>query len=149
MNSRRDFLRSTSGVVAACVSGTALASLLESCTSIKYVSAVETSGKLTVSKTEFGEQLFVIVKSGATPFPVYLVKTTNKNQAGGTQFYAALLMRCTHKQCEVKPEGNILRCPCHGSEFSASGKVLKEPASADLQQFAVTHDEHTIYINLK
>ncbi|HLG34460.1 MAG TPA: ubiquinol-cytochrome c reductase iron-sulfur subunit [Bacteroidia bacterium] len=148
MSSRRDFLKNTSGVIAACATG-AMASYLESCTSIKYVSAVEKDGKLTVSKPEFGDQLFVIVKSRATPFPVYLAKTACKNQGGGPEIYSALLMRCTHKQCEVKPEGNILRCPCHGSEFSASGKVLKEPAFADLQQFAVTHDDHIIYINLK
>lgn len=149
MNTRRDFLRSTSGVVAACVTGTAVASLLNSCTSIKFISVVENDGKLVVSKTEFGELLFVVVKSKATPFPIYLSRTSNKNQETVSESYSALLMRCTHKQCEVKPAGNLLYCPCHGSEFSSSGKVLKEPASTDLHKFSVTQDDKSIYIHLK
>jgi cytochrome b6-f complex iron-sulfur subunit len=147
MSSRRYFLKNTTGVVAACVAGSALASFLESCTSIKFVSAVEKDGKLTVSKAEFAGQSFVVVKNPALAFPVYLSKSTPTGT--GTENYSALLMRCTHKQCEVKPAGNVLYCPCHGSEFSAAGKVLKDPASTDLEKFPVSQDETNIYIHLK
>ena len=132
-----------------CIAGAALASYLESCTPVKFVSAVQKDGKLAVSKTEFAEQTFVVVKSPSTSFPVYLAKTTGKSPETNTENYSALLMQCTHKQCEVKPAGTILYCPCHGSEFSASGKVLKEPASADLHPFYVSHDDQNIYIHLK
>jgi cytochrome b6-f complex iron-sulfur subunit len=141
MSSRRDFLKRTSGTVVACVAGAALASYLQSCTSVKYISAAEKDGKVIVSKTEFAGQPFVVVKTPSSSFPVYLVKA-NEN-------YVALLMQCTHKQCEVKPAGTALYCPCHGSEFSSTGKVLKEPASRDLQSFIVTHDDQNVYIHLK
>ena len=149
MSSRRDFLKSTTGTVVACVAGAALASYLESCTSVKYISATEKDGKIMVSKTEFVEQSFVVVKTAASGFPVYLVKSTVQNPETGNENYVALLMQCTHKQCEVKPAGTILYCPCHGSEFSSTGKVLKEPASANLQSFIVTHDDQNVYIHLK
>src|SRR5688572_10712318 len=149
MSSRRDFLKSTTGTVVACVAGAALASYLESCSSVKYISAGEKDGKIVVSKTEFTDRPFVVVKTPASAFPVYLAKTAEQNPETGNENYAALLMQCTHKQCEVKPAGTILYCPCHGSEFSASGKVLKEPASVDLQRFIVTHDDQNVYIHMK
>ena len=149
MSSRRDFLKSTTGAAVACVAGAALASYLESCTSVKYISAAEKDGKVLVSKAEFSEQTFVVVKTSASPYPVYLTKITQQNPETGNENYMALLMQCTHKQCEIKPAGTVLYCPCHGSEFSSTGKVLKEPASADLQRFIVTHDDQNIYIHLK
>ena len=143
MSSRRGFLKSASGAVAACAVGGTLASLLESCGSIKFVSAAEKDGKLAVSRTDFAGQ-FVVVKTAAIPFPVYLSKSS-----GTAENYTALLMRCTHKHCEVKPAGNVLLCPCHYSEFSAAGKVLKGPASTDLEKFTVSHDSQNIYIHLR
>ena len=149
MSSRRDFLKRTSGTVVACLAGAALATYLESCTTVKYISAVEKEGKVVVSKAEFLNESFVVVKTSASVFPVYLVKTTLQDSSEVNEKYTALLMQCTHKQCEIKPAGTVLYCPCHGSEFSSTGKVLKDPASKDLQSFIVSHDEQNIYIHLK
>ena len=54
--------------------------------------------------------------------------------------------RCTHNGCLVKYDktNGKLICPCHDSEFSLDGKVLKGPASKDL---AVTVTES--YTNCK
>lgn len=51
----------------------------------------------------------------------------------------ALHNNCTHLDClfswdEVK---QTFLCPCHGSEFSFTGQVLKGPASENLRRFAV------------
>lgn len=42
---------------------------------------------------------------------------------------------CTHQACTVEwsgGEGKTWNCPCHGSSFSAEGKVLNGPAEKDL-----------------
>lgn len=52
----------------------------------------------------------------------------------------ALSARCTHAGCAVNwsDEGNShLHCPCHGSNFDLTGKVLQGPAKAPLATFAV------------
>ena len=47
--------------------------------------------------------------------------------------------KCTHQGCDVKwvPGEKKYDCPCHDSEFSANGKVLKGPASAPLATYPV------------
>lgn len=40
----------------------------------------------------------------------------------------AINLTCTHQTCLVAPAANGFRCPCHGSEFAADGKVLRGPA---------------------
>ncbi|PCC66893.1 Rieske Fe-S protein [Nannocystis exedens] len=60
--------------------------------------------------------------------------------------YEALLLKCTHMGCT--PGWNAaersLDCPCHGSRFDAQGAVLKGPAKAPLERFAVTSDGSTL-----
>lgn len=60
--------------------------------------------------------------------------------------YEALLLKCTHMGCT--PGWNAtersLDCPCHGSRFDAHGAVLKGPAKAPLEKFAVTSDGSTL-----
>jgi cytochrome b6-f complex iron-sulfur subunit len=52
----------------------------------------------------------------------------------------AMTVTCTHQGCDVEPQGSNLYCPCHGSLFDGSGKVLNGPASSPLVHFAVTVD---------
>jgi Rieske Fe-S protein len=44
---------------------------------------------------------------------------------------------CTHKACGVKPHGDELRCPCHGSTFSTVGAVKKGPARTPLMHLGI------------
>jgi Rieske Fe-S protein len=48
-----------------------------------------------------------------------------------------------------KPAGDLLICPCHGSEYSSSGKVLQPPAEKDLYSFGIKTDSENIYINVR
>jgi Rieske Fe-S protein len=50
--------------------------------------------------------------------------------------------RCTHAGCMITSvEGDILKCPCHGSEFDGwSGKPLKGPAYKNLEQLDCKFD---------
>jgi Rieske Fe-S protein len=50
-----------------------------------------------------------------------------------------LSAKCTHQGCTVAPQGNILQCPCHGSQFQpGTGAVINGPASEPLPKVNVT-----------
>jgi len=59
--------------------------------------------------------------------------------------YAVSLI-CTHLGCIVKPDSDGFQCPCHGSWFDFSGKVMKGPAPSSLPWFKVTSKGEGTYI---
>ncbi len=144
---RKEFLK-TCGY--ACLGGTALMALLQSCASTNYFaqSALE-ENRILIKKTEFvktekekiKERKFVLVKTDKFGFPICVYKINETE-------YSALLMQCTHKGCELHPQGNFLVCPCHGSEFTNKGVVQNHPAEENLKTFKTSTDNENIYIHL-
>lgn len=65
--------------------------------------------------------------------PVIVVRTSATDAV-------AFSSKCTHFGCEVDlPDASgVVGCPCHGSKFSATGKVTGGPAHSDLKQFKAT-----------
>ena len=55
---------------------------------------------------------------------------------------SAYSLRCTHLGCTLEENGAGFSCPCHGSEFSSSGVVLKGPALDDLPALRVEINEN-------
>jgi cytochrome b6-f complex iron-sulfur subunit len=54
----------------------------------------------------------------------------------GTTTFTALTAQCTHEACVVSSStGQSFVCPCHGSEFDTTGRVIIGPAVAPLRQF--------------
>jgi cytochrome b6-f complex iron-sulfur subunit len=106
-------------------------------------------GKLVVAKTEFvkvrknkeTDRIYVLLKSNDADFPICLYKINDDE-------YSASLLKCTHRGCELNTGGGIYSCPCHGSEFSMTGKLLQGPADRDLKTFKTETDAKNIYINL-
>ena len=50
--------------------------------------------------------------------------------------FAALTAICTHEACTITGfDGSVFVCPCHGSEYNTSGRVLSGPAPSSLRQF--------------
>jgi cytochrome b6-f complex iron-sulfur subunit len=49
----------------------------------------------------------------------------------------ALRLTCTHLGCVPEAAGDLLQCPCHGSEFDREGKVVRGPATRPLQALEV------------
>lgn len=53
--------------------------------------------------------------------------------------YSALTSVCTHTGCDNNWnfDGSVFTCNCHGSRFTASGDVVRGPATSPLEQFSV------------
>ncbi len=112
---------------------------LEACAGAAFLSLTTVDGKLSVPKADLGERTAAILQAPDLPAPVFLTRT-----AAGD--FEAVLMECTHRRCELRPVGNELHCPCHGSEFTADGTVLNGPAERPLRRFSVSTDEQRIYL---
>jgi len=68
-------------------------------------------------------------------------------RTGDTTFEATSAI-CTHRRCTVAWTGTLLRCPCHGSQFSLEGVVLKGPADRPLKTYETMFDEATNILSI-
>lgn len=71
-----------------------------------------------------------LVRSDQFREPVVLIEV----EAGR---FRALGSTCTHLGCQVRPHGEFLSCPCHGSTFDLDGQVVRGPAAAPLRTYSV------------
>ncbi|NNF57674.1 MAG: Rieske (2Fe-2S) protein [Rhodothermaceae bacterium] len=116
--------------------------LLAGCSSVRYVAYRQEGERLVVNRATVGMAPYVLLRHprDGEP-PIYL----HRREDGS---FAAVLLRCTHRGCQVNPAGVRLACPCHGSEFTATGEVLEGPAERPLQSFDVTTDADHITLHL-
>ena len=80
-----------------------------------------------------------------------LVATSSGNflvsRAGDS--FTALTAVCTHEGCVVSNfQSGTYQCPCHGSQYSTSGAVLKGPATRALAQFTTRFTNNVLTITL-
>ena len=53
--------------------------------------------------------------------------------AGAAGDFKAFTAICTHQGCTVNAVAdNVISCPCHGSQYDASGRIRKGPAPKNL-----------------
>jgi nitrite reductase/ring-hydroxylating ferredoxin subunit len=72
---------------------------------------------------------------------VFLVSRTNATT------FSAVDAVCTHEGCTVTgADGDVYVCPCHGSRYNRSGKVLAGPATASLRQYATIFTDGVVTI---
>src|SRR5437773_9960761 len=63
--------------------------------------------------------------------------------------FTALTAVCTHEGCVVSNFANsTFECPCHGSQYTTSGAVVKGPATRALAQFRTSFANNVLTINL-
>lgn len=140
MGTRRKFFKQAAGISITC-SGMGLISALEGCVSIRYANVEMDGNTMKISKAEFLMDKSIMLSSDKLQAPVLLY-------THALEEYKAIYLLCTHKGCDVKPAGAILACPCHGSEFTRSGKVLAGPAEQDLWEFPVSLEGENILVNI-
>ncbi len=104
------------------------------------------NGQATLSFSQFpklgsvGGAAVIEVNSGGS----YIVIRTGVSTA------SALSAVCTHAHCLVgyqAGDGKLI-CPCHGSEYSTAGTVLRGPAIESLATFPATVDATGITIKI-
>ncbi|MCC7302021.1 MAG: Rieske (2Fe-2S) protein [Bacteroidia bacterium] len=147
MSDRREFIIK-SGL--ACAGGMLGLLSLSACKTIHTVTASEGGKNVLIlplnefsylSKGEPKQRNLVIVNHATIPFSIAVYKLED-----GT--YSALKMMCTHNACDLNATETVLVCPCHGSEFSQTGKVLSAPASVNLAPYRTEVSDNRIKIYL-
>ena len=139
---RRQFCTRTCQVASVAALG-ALAAALESCGGSSPTSpgGGNASALPAVSGTVSGNTITVTVTGTAlaTVGALALVRTSAGDVLAartGAETFTALSAGCTHQSCEITGfAGQIFVCPCHGSQFDSSGRVVQGPAAVALHQF--------------
>jgi len=80
-------------------------------------------------------------------------------EANGTQVllaniageYYAIGNKCTHRSCKLSNgtlEGEIVKCPCHGSKFNVkTGEVMHGPATKSETKYTVKVEKDQILVD--
>ena len=134
----------------ACLGITTAASLLESCTAVRYAKAKLNDDGLLVDPKEFetkhkGKLVYrnyVIIHHEELKYPICIYRIDETE-------YSALLMKCTHQGAELQVSGDQLTCPSHGSEFDKAGIAMQGPATELLRSFPVTMSNGKLFIDLR
>ena len=67
----------------------------------------------------------------------------------GQDTFTALTSTCTHDTCTITGfDSSNYVCPCHGSRFTTSGRVVNGPATAPLRSFATQFSNNVLTIAL-
>lgn len=140
---RRRFLQKLEGAAMAAVLGTrgTLPMLLAACGGVRYASASRIGTQLVFPLKELGSEGSALVEVADGDLPIYV-----RRFADGR--LSAVSTRCMHKGCQVEPSNDRLVCPCHGSEYTFEGGVVKGPTELPLARYRVTADEERVYIHL-
>lgn len=114
---------------------------LTGCVGFHYVNTTVSGNRLMVRLSEFGSGKFALVDAPGHPLPLYLYR-------GDDGSFSAVSTRCMHRGCQVEPAADHLVCPCHGSEYTNTGSVLKGPTQRPLRSLPVTVQGGNIVIEL-
>jgi Rieske Fe-S protein len=138
---RREFVRRLEVVTVGTATGCAGLSLT-GCLRFHFVNASVAAGRLVILKEDFGGGRFALVDiPAANALPLFVYR-----QDDGS--YSAVSTRCMHRGCPVEPVGPKLVCPCHGSEYTPTGEVLRGPTERPLRQLPARDEGDRIVIDL-
>lgn len=137
---RRRFLQKIETVSAAALCGAAGLSL-SGCIGFHYVNATVRGNRVSIARREFERARFALVDVPGVPLPIYVYR----DDKGG---FSAVSTRCMHRGCQVEPVDAHLVCPCHGSEYTNQGEVLRGPTLLPLQRYEVAVEDESVVITL-
>jgi cytochrome b6-f complex iron-sulfur subunit len=67
----------------------------------------------------------------------------------GQTTFSAVTAVCTHEGCTVSQfTGSVYQCPCHGSQFTTSGAVVRGPAAAALSSRPTAFSNNVLTITV-
>ena len=124
---RRRFLEKLEAASALAVASS-LGVPLQGCIGFHYVTASVDGNRLAIRADDFGQNPFVLVDRPDDTLPLYVYRATDGS-------YTAVSTRCMHLGCQVEPVAGHLVCPCHGSEYTNDGQILKGPTPLPLRRF--------------
>jgi nitrite reductase/ring-hydroxylating ferredoxin subunit len=108
-----------------------------------------------VTGTVSGNTVLVTVDAASPLASVGGVATVT---AGGNNFlvartaagtFSALTTTCTHEACTINGySAPVFQCPCHGSQFSTEGAVVRGPATSALRRYSTSFAGDMLTITL-
>lgn len=137
---RREFLGRVECLGAGAVAG-AMALPLTGCIGFHYVNTTLSGNRLVIRLEDLGERRFALLDAPGLMLPLYLYRE-------GEGRFSAVSTRCMHRGCQVEPVADHLVCPCHGSEYTNTGEVLKGPTQRPLRRLPVTVEGDRLVIEL-
>jgi nitrite reductase/ring-hydroxylating ferredoxin subunit len=146
MLSRRRFLQQleAGAVAATCAGGAArglLPVLLAACGGARYAASSIDGARLVVERRELGAQGAALGDGPDGELPIYVRLLPDGR-------FTAVSTRCMHRGCQVEPATDRFVCPCHGSEYTFAGEVLKGPTEHPLVRYRTTADQTRVYVHL-
>lgn len=128
--SKRTFLRWLIVVLGAC------AALLGSWGALRFTIFGGPSGR----PREFSAETLDSLQEGV---PLHVPEAGAWLVKKGSADVAALDDRCTHLGCRYRWDDGrqLFTCPCHGSEFTSDGNVLKGPATRPLTALSLNRED--------
>jgi nitrite reductase/ring-hydroxylating ferredoxin subunit len=122
MQSRRKFLKNS---CLACLAFSSVGVILESCSVPHQMVKPTKLGKdIAVLLSNFEKENLIIVRHSSLAFDILVTKND--------QIFTAMEMKCSHEEMPLHVAGKKMMCSAHGSEFSLTGELLKEPALKNL-----------------
>ncbi len=136
-DSRRGFLRQCSGALLGVTVVGAIAPALAGCEVSTVRNSDVTPNEFDVSTLTNNNDGLVTTIKGPEGAPLLIVRISDTE-------YVTLSMRCTHEGCTVNaPKDLVVQCPCHGSRFDLTGRVLAGPAQRRLTSYITTYNPAT------
>lgn len=137
---RRDFLKNSAKTIA--IGGLALSTFDIKKLIASTVNEIDSTQAKVISLSEYPDL-------GSTGGYAMINDSTIVIRTGSSKFIAIKTI-CTHKKCDVDYLGDGFECPCHGSTYSKTGKVLTGPAKKNLTSYKTTFnsEDNTLTINM-
>ena len=142
---RRQFCTRTCSAAAVVALGGAFGAVLQSCGGGSPTSPGGSSAAAlpTINGTVVGASI-VITIDASSPLAAAGSLAFVQSSAGSVlvartsqDTFSALASGCTHASCAITGySGQTFVCPCHGSRFDSSGRVVNGPAGTALRQYA-------------
>ena len=138
---RRDFLQRLEAAAAAALCGGA-ALPLTGCIGFHYVNATVRGNTVAIARREFESTKFALVDVPGLPLPLYVYQATTRTASRRSPRAA-----CIAAARSSRSDGHLV-CPCHGSEYTNQGEVMKGPTLLPLERYVVMADDEAVIITL-